>query len=392
MRHKEKIDVKNIREKEVVRVVSIGQDKIRFCLQNAYVGQVGENTELLDETLVDNMIELMAKAIKTNYSKYNPIPQEIVIKKQSSKEETDQIQESKPSDFSSSQDMIESYEPRFALEQVALNDKVREQIRTAIAAVKYKSKMTDEWGMSEYFSGNRAVILNFYGKAGTGKSMTAEAVAKALNKKVYHINYSELESKYVGETPKNIRRAFECATRDDAVLIFDEADSFLGKRLSSVTQSADYGVNITRSVLLMELEKFNGVVVFTTNLINNYDGAFKRRILLNVYFDMPDEKARLQIWKLHLSDKMPLATDVTAENLASRYDNISGADIKDMVFYAALYTLEKEKEYMDFSVFDYAYVTIQGRYQNKGESEEKLISTETITEEQYQKEIGKAEE
>lgn len=387
MRHKERIDVKNIKEKEIVKVVSIGQKDVRFRLQNAYVGQVGENTELLDETLVDNMLELMAKAVKTNYSKYNPVPNEIIIRNIMSEKKED-----KPADNKESQDMIESYEPRFALEQVALNEKVKEQIQTAIAAVRYKTKMTEEWGMSEYFSGNRAVILNFYGKAGTGKSMTAEAVAKALNKKVYHINYSELESKYVGETPKNIRRAFECATRDDAVLIFDEADSFLGKRLSSVTQSADYGVNITRSVLLMELEKFNGVVVFTTNLINNYDGAFKRRILLNVYFDMPDEKARLQIWKLHLSDKMPLATDVTAENLASRYDNISGADIKDMVFYAALYTLEKEKEYMDFSVFDYAYVTIQGRYQNKGESEEKLISTETITEEQYHKEIGKAEE
>lgn len=387
MRHKERIDVKNIKEKEIVKVVSIGQKDVRFRLQNAYVGQVGDNTELLDETLVDNMLELMAKAVKTNYSKYNPVPNEIIIRNTMSEKKED-----KPADNKENQDIIESYEPRFALEQVALNEKVKEQIQTAIAAVRYKTKMTEEWGMSEYFSGNRAVILNFYGKAGTGKSMTAEAVAKVLNKKVYHINYSELESKYVGETPKNIRRAFECATRDDAVLIFDEADSFLGKRLSSVTQSADYGVNITRSVLLMELEKFNGVVVFTTNLINNYDEAFKRRILLSVYFDMPDKKARLQIWKLHLSDKMPLATDVTAENLASRYDNISGADIKDMVFYAALYTLEKEKEYMDFSVFDYAYVTIQGRYQNKGESEEKLISTETITEEQYQKEIGKAEE
>lgn len=387
MRHKERIDVKNIREKEIVKVVSIGQKDVRFRLQNAYVGQVGDNTELLDETLVDNMLELMAKAVKTNYSKYNPVPNEIIIRNTMSEKKED-----KPADNKESQDMIESYEPRFALEQVALNEKVKEQIQTAIAAVRYKTKMTEEWGMSEYFSGNRAVILNFYGKAGTGKSMTAEAVAKALNKKVYHINYSELESKYVGETPKNIRRAFECATRDDAVLIFDEADSFLGKRLSSVTQSADYGVNITRSVLLMELEKFNGVVVFTTNLINNYDEAFKRRILLSVYFDMPDEKARLQIWKLHLSDKMPLATDVTAENLAGRYDNISGADIKDMVFYAALYTLEKEKEYMDFAVFDYAYVTIQGRYQNKGESEAQIISTETITEEQYQKEIGKAEE
>ena len=387
MRHKERIDVKNIREKEIVKVVSIGQKDVRFRLQNAYVGQVGDNTELLDETLVDNMLELMAKAVKTNYSKYNPVPNEIIIRNTMSEKKED-----KPADNKESQDMIESYEPRFALEQVALNEKVKEQIQTAIAAVRYKTKMTEEWGMSEYFSGNRAVILNFYGKAGTGKSMTAEAVAKALNKKVYHINYSELESKYVGETPKNIRRAFECATRDDAVLIFDEADSFLGKRLSSVTQSADYGVNITRSVLLMELEKFSGVVVFTTNLISNYDEAFKRRILLSVYFDMPDEKARLQIWKLHLSDKMSLADDVTAESLAGRYDKVSGADIKDMVFYAALYTLEKEKECMDFSVFDYAYVTIQGRYENKGEPEVQVVSTETITEEQYQKEIKELEE
>ena len=387
MRHKERIDVKNIKEKEIVKVVSIGQKDVRFRLQNAYVGQVGDNTELLDETLVDNMLELMAKAVKTNYSKYNPVPNEIIIRNTMSEKKED-----KPADNKESQDMIESYEPRFALEQVALNEKVKEQIQTAIAAVRYKTKMTEEWGMSEYFSGNRAVILNFYGKAGTGKSITAEAVAKALNKKVYHINYSELESKYVGETPKNIRRAFECATRDDAVLIFDEADSFLGKRLSSVTQSADYGVNITRSVLLMELEKFSGVVVFTTNLISNYDEAFKRRILLSVYFDMPDEKARLQIWKLHLSDKMPLADDVTAESLAGRYDKVSGADIKDMVFYAALYTLEKEKECMDFSVFDYAYVTIQGRYENKGEPEVQVVSTETITEEQYQKEIKELEE
>lgn len=387
MRHKERIDVKNIKEKEIVKVVSIGQKDVRFRLQNAYVGQVGENTELLDETLVDNMLELMAKAVKTNYSKYNPVPNEIIIRNTMSEKKED-----KPADNKESQDMIESYEPRFALEQVALNEKVKEQIQTAIAAVRYKTKMTEEWGMSEYFSGNRAVILNFYGKAGTGKSMTAEAVAKALNKKVYHINYSELESKYVGETPKNIRRAFECATRDDAVLIFDEADSFLGKRLSSVTQSADYGVNITRSVLLMELEKFSGVVVFTTNLISNYDEAFKRRILLSVYFDMPDEKARLQIWKLHLSDKMPLADDVTAESLAGRYDKVSGADIKDMVFYAALYTLEKEKKCMDFSVFDYAYVTIQGRYQNKEEQDVQIISDKLITEEQYRKEIEKVEE
>lgn len=383
MRHKPIVDVQDIKETEIVKTASVGGKQIHFRIQGAYVGTVGEKTELLDEVLIDNMLEQMARAVKTNYSKYNPLPDEIIIKNASERKH----EEEKPTENEPSQKMIESYEPRFSIEQVALNEKVKEQIRTAIAAVRYKGKMTEEWGMSEYFAGNRAIILNFYGKAGTGKSMTAEAVAKALNKKVYHINYSELESKYVGETPKNIRKAFECATRDDAVLIFDEADSFLGKRLSSVTQSADYGVNITRSVLLMELEKFNGVVVFTTNLIDNYDEAFKRRILLSVYFDMPDEKARTEIWKLHLGEKMPLHSDVTAESLASRYDGISGADIKDMVFYAALYTLEKEKENMDFSVFDYAYVTIQGRYQNQGKQDVEVISTETITEEQYQKEI-----
>ena len=109
MRHKERIDVKNIKEKEIVKVVSIGQKDVRFRLQNAYVGQVGDNTELLDETLVDNMLELMAKAVKTNYSKYNPVPNEIIIRNTMSEKKED-----KPADNKESQDMIESYEPRFA--------------------------------------------------------------------------------------------------------------------------------------------------------------------------------------------------------------------------------------------------------------------------------------
>ena len=143
----------------------------------------------------------------------------------------------------------------------------------------------------------------------------------------------------------------------------------------------------------MELERFNGVVVFTTNLIKNYDQAFKRRILLNVYFEMPDEQARETIWKLHLSEKMPLDIEVTAESLAKRFDGISGADIKDMVFYAALYALEQGKETLDFSVFDYAHSVIQERYKDKdSEGGFKVLSTETISEEQYQKEIAEQED
>lgn len=110
---------------------------------------------------------------------------------------------------------------------------------------------------------------------------------------------------------------------------------------------------------------------------------------MSVYFDMPDEEARRAIWELHLGEKIPLHEEVTAEGLAGRYEGISGADIKDMVFYAALYTLEQEKEDMDFSVFDYAYSAIKERYEDKGKSKEfRIVSTETITEEEYQKEIS----
>lgn len=387
MKHRKETDVQDIKTVEVTRSYSVGGKTVSFRLQNVFQGMVDGRKELLDEVLIDNMLEQMARAVKGNSSRYNPIPDEIIIRSTGSRDTAQSDSQEQPKE--PAQEIIESYEPRFTLEQVALNEEVREKVRTAISAVRHRRKMSEEWGMSEYFTGSRAVILNFYGKAGTGKSMTAEAVAQALGKKVYHINYSELESKYVGETPKNIRKAFDCATRDDAVLIFDEADSFLGKRLTSVTQSADYGVNITRSVLLMELEKFTGVVVFTTNLISNYDEAFKRRILLSVYFDMPDEEARRAIWKLHLGEKIPLHGEVTAESLAKRYEGISGADIKDMVFYAALYTLEQEKEDMDFSVFDYAYSAIKERYEDKGKSEEfRIVSTETITEEEYQKEIS----
>lgn len=387
MRRKEKIEVHDIQNIEISRTIVISDKNIHMRLQNAKTGIVDGKREILDEILINNMFEQIARALKQNYSKYNVLPEEVILRNAFYKKESQEVlSEQSTENVNTGKNLIESYEPRFELEHVAMEQKNSERIKTIISAVRYKEKMFEEWGLSEKFIGNRPIVLNFYGKPGTGKSMAAEGVAKYLGKKVYHVNYSQLESKYVGETPKNIRKVFECATRDDAVLIFDEADSFLGKRLSSVTQSADYGVNITRSVLLMEIEKFTGVLVFTTNLISNYDEAFKRRILLSVHFEMPDEQAREMIWKLHLSDKMPLHSEITPESLASKYDEVSGADIKDMVFYAALYALEYRINEINFDVFDRAYKTIRERYKNLDDEQKfRVISTETLTEEEYQR-------
>ena len=136
MRHREIADVQDIKETEIVKAASIGEKEIRFRIQRAYVGTVGEKTELLDEILIDNMLEQMTRAVKNNYSKYNPLPDEIIIKNAvGKKQEEEQSTENKLSEK-----MIESYEPRYSLEQVALSEKVKEQIRTAIAAVRYKRK------------------------------------------------------------------------------------------------------------------------------------------------------------------------------------------------------------------------------------------------------------
>ena len=378
--------VKDINRKRLTKKVTIGDTETLVTIDKVFSGSVDGKREVLDEIMIDNMIDGIAGAISANRTKYNPIPTEIVIKTDGKISDTGLPNKdgNAAKEAGVHNDIIESYNPRFTLDQVILNPPVKEKINIAISATKHRNFLSDNWGLAEHFGSGRAIILNFYGKPGTGKSMAAEAVASALDKKVYHINYSDLESKYVGETPKNIRRAFSKATEDDALLIFDEADSFLGKRLTSVTQSADYGVNITRSVLLMELEKFTGVVIFTTNLIKNYDEAFKRRILLSVCFEMPDRNARRDIWKLHLGEKLPVADDITAENLAEKYDSLSGADIKDMVFYAALHALEKGFDCVNEEAFESAYSVIKERYNDRSDDwETKVIKTEQISEEQY---------
>ena len=134
----------------------------------------------------------------------------------------------------------------------------------------------------------------------------------------------------------------------------------------------------------MELEKFRGVVVFTTNLIDNYDSAFKRRILLSIYFEMPDEKAREKIWNLHLGNKLPLEDSIDATYLAKKYEGISGADIKDIVFYSALNALENDKKFIDNDSFDEAFEIIKNRYTNQEiVFDTNAITSEKISEKQY---------
>lgn len=118
--------------------------------------------------------------------------------------------------------------------------------------------------------------------------MAAHAIAHELNKPLIAVNYAEIESKYVGETSKNITALFNTAKEQDAIIFFDEADAMLSRRVTNMSHATDVSVNQTRSVLLTLMNDHEGLIIFTTNFVSNYDPAFMRRILSHILFDLPN--------------------------------------------------------------------------------------------------------
>lgn len=191
-------------------------------------------------------------------------------------------------------------------DDVILSMATRVQIDEGIAKLRFHKTIYEDWNFGSVDKQGRSVILNFFGAPGTGKTLTAEAFAGTLNLPIIKLGIAELESKFMGETSKNIQAVFKAATEANAVLFFDEADTLLGKRLSSVTQGIDNEVNAMRSTLLIELEKFNGIAIFATNFAKNYDEAFRSRISHHIYFDVPDLAARKKLWSKMLVEQIPL--------------------------------------------------------------------------------------
>ena len=204
---------------------------------------------------------------------------------------------------------------------VILTIHTRNELEESLAKLKFHKVIYEDWGFSEVDKLGRSSILNFYGKPGTGKTLTAEAFAGRLDLPIIKVGIAEIESKLMGETSKNIQKVFQDAYDQNAVLFFDEADTLLGKRLSSVTQGVDNEINAMRSTMLIELEKFDGIVIFATNFAKNYDEAFRSRITYHVEFILPDLDTRKKLWSRMLVAKIPLADD--RESLINQCAEIS---------------------------------------------------------------------
>lgn len=224
--------------------------------------------------------------------------------------------------------------PRMTLEKdVVLAAETRRMFDEAIGAMRHHKTIYTDWGFGAVDPMGRNMILNLYGPPGTGKTLAAEGLAGTLRRQYLHIGISELESKYVGETAKNITAAFRTAAAEGALLFFDEADTLLGARLSSVTQGIDNEINAMRSTLLIELERFDGIVVFATNFAKNYDSAFVSRIRYHIEFRLPDFEGRKQLWQRLLVPGVPLAEDRDAliDRCAVASEGLSGREIRTVL-------------------------------------------------------------
>lgn len=232
-------------------------------------------------------------------------------------------------------ELVEALTPRRTFNDVILPASTRRALDHALSQIKKHDLIFHHWGLGERHSTGRGLAFNFAGPPGTGKTICAEAIANALGKKLLVVRYSEVESLWAGETGKNVSAVFRAAAENDAVLFFDEADAIASRRFSSITQGYQREANAVVNVLLKELEEFDGVVIFATNLAANFDPAFERRIRTHILFEMPGAEERAEIWKVQLhARKTPLADDVNFEELGEKFA-ASGGDIKNAVLKAA---------------------------------------------------------
>jgi SpoVK/Ycf46/Vps4 family AAA+-type ATPase len=227
-------------------------------------------------------------------------------------------------------------EPRYSLDDIILTQATKDQILDVATYAENSQLVFEIWGFDKTHKYSKRVGINLYGAPGTGKTMAAHAIAKQLGKKILIVNYADIESKYVGETPKNIRKAFEAAKNSGSILFFDEADAILSKRVTNMTQAVDVSVNQTRSVMLMLMNEYQDFIIFATNFISNFDPAFMRRISVHVKFELPDVECRKKLWQMYIPAEFAAQFEnLDIDELAEKFDGLSGSDISNAVLNAA---------------------------------------------------------
>ncbi|MDQ3335874.1 MAG: ATP-binding protein [Myxococcota bacterium] len=210
----------------------------------------------------------------------------------------------------------------FDLEDLIVDDDTRSALLEITAAARERRKIREAFKLR----GAQGISVLFSGHPGVGKTMSGTVLARRLGLDIYEVDLSQVVSKWLGETEKNLSDVFDAAEPGHVVLLFNEADSLFGKRTSDVKSSNDRYANLETNYLLQRLERFNGLAILTTNLTSAIDTAFKRRFTYDVFFSFPSPDMRAELWRRTLPERARTA-DIDFDALADRYE-LSGGFIK----------------------------------------------------------------
>jgi ATPase family associated with various cellular activities (AAA) len=228
-------------------------------------------------------------------------------------------------------DLAQRLAPAATWDDLVLPEAQRAILHAIAVHVRHRVRVYESWGFAGKGARGLGISALFAGSSGTGKTMAAEVLANALRLDLYRIDLSQVVSKYIGETEKNLRRVFDAAEAGGAILLFDEADALFGKR-SEVKDSHDRYANIEVSYLLQRMEAYRGLAILTTNLKNALDTAFLRRLRFVVQFPFPDAAQRAEIWRRIF----PAATPTEGLDIAKLARlNVPGGNIRNIALHAA---------------------------------------------------------
>lgn len=238
--------------------------------------------------------------------------------------------------------LTEPMECRFTWDDLLLDDRAMTTLKLLCDRIRYRWRVNEEWGFDRKLPYGKGVSVLLFGPPGTGKTMTAQVLAKEFGLDAYRVDLSRIMDKYIGETEKKLGELFDAAKDSNAILFFDEAEALFSKR-TEVSDSKDKYANAETAYLLQRMEQHNGICLLATNNLQNFDKAFKRRITFIVSIEMPDAATRLSLWQKVFPKDVPLSPKLDLALLAERAE-MTGSSIKAAAVSAAYIAAARDGE------------------------------------------------
>ncbi len=227
------------------------------------------------------------------------------------------------------------------LEDMVLPEDIRGTVQEIIGQARYRGVVFHDWGFDRKMVSGKGLSVLFSGPPGTGKTMVAGCIAGELGMDLFKVDLSQVVSKYVGETEKNLKTVFDAAQGNQFIILFDEADSLFAKR-TEVKSSVDRYANLEVNYLLQKIEEHGGICILTTNFEKGIDDAFKRRLNFRIDFPFPEKEDRVHLWRKMIPPEAPIAEELDFDWIAEKYE-LAGGNIKNAVLRAAFWAAQQER-------------------------------------------------